>query len=166
MTSSDSVQSLLLISPNTYNYHKILFDACNHSAINLVWLDERPYSSAFFKLLSRKLNKLVRKLSVQHYLSRLKEIKLSGFLPTHILVIKGESVDPSIIDYMRIAFPGAKLILYFWDSTKNLPGYAKLASRFDIVASFDSLDCKSNGWRYHPLFCGNPAVTEKVNTSI
>ena len=160
MELSDSIHSLLLISPKTYNYHQILSDACVHSGIDYVWLDERPSSSAFFKVISRKLNKFTRKLSVRHYISRLQSIKSSGFVPSHILVIKGESIHRSVVDYMRNFFPGAKLVLYFWDSTKNLPGYLELVKLFDVVASFDSLDCKLNGWRYHPLFCGNPADAE------
>jgi len=145
----------LLISPKTYNYHQVLFKACDQAGINYVWFDERPHSSALCKIFSRKLNKLSRWLSIEHYLSRLQTLRSSGFLPSHILVIKGESIHPSVVAYMRSAFPEAKFILYFWDSTNNLPGYKKLSSLFDLVASFDSADCKLNGWSYYPLFCGN-----------
>jgi hypothetical protein len=160
MAPSDLIRSLLLVSPKTYNYHQILSEACVHSAIDFIWLDERPSSFALFKLISRKLNKLARKLSVRHYLSHLQRIKSSGFVPSHILVIKGESIDPSIAAYMRRIFPAAKLVLYFWDSTSNLPGYHELVKLFDVVASFDSLDCRLKGWHYHPLFCGNPAEVD------
>lgn len=152
------IKSLLLISPKTYNYHQVLFEACDQAGINYVWFDERPLSSSLFKFFSRKLNKLSRRLSVRHYLSRLQKLRSSGFFPSHILVIKGESIHVSVVAYMRSAFPEAKFILYFWDSTNNLPGYKKLSSLFDFVASFDSADCKLNGWSYYPLFCGNPAM--------
>ena len=105
MKSSDLVRSLLLISPQTYNYHEILCNACVHEGIDFIWLDERPSSSILFKIISRKFNKLARILSVRHYLARLQEIKSSGFSPSHILVIKGESIDSSIVDDMRNAFP-------------------------------------------------------------
>jgi hypothetical protein len=151
------IKSLLLISPKTYNYHQILLEACDLAGINCTWLDERPFSSSLFKFFSRKFNKLSRRLSVRHYLTRLQKLKSSGFTPSHILVIKGESIHPSIVAYMKSAFPEAKLVLYFWDSTGNLPGWKNLSSLFDCVASFDSADCNLNGWSYYPLFCGNPA---------
>lgn len=149
--------SLLLISPKTYNYHQILFDACDQAGIDYFWFDERPFSSSLFKFFSRKFNKIFRKLSARHYLRRLQKLIRSGFSPSHILVIKGESIHPSIIVYMKSAFPEAKLILYFWDSINNLPGYKSLSCLFDSVASFDSADCRLNGWSYYPLFCGNPS---------
>ena len=157
MLFSDSIHSLLLVSPQTYNYHQILFAACERASIDFVWLDERPFSSTFFKVISRKLNKAARKLSSGHYLARLQAIKASGFNPSHILVIKGESIDPCVVAFMRSIFPGAKFVLYFWDSASNLPGHSQLTRLFDVVASFDSYDCQLNGWQYYPLFCGNPA---------
>lgn len=161
MSSHDCVKSLLLISPKTYNYHQILCQACKASSIDFVWLDERPSSSTLFKIISRKFNKAARKLSIRHYLSRIQAITSSGFNPSHILVIKGESMHPFVVDCMRRTFPSAKFVLYYWDSSRNLPGHLEFSKLFDVVASFDSLDCQLNNWCYYPLFCGNPAESCK-----
>ncbi len=147
--------SVLLISPRTYSYHEILSRALRCERIECIWLDERPYSHTLFKIFSRISNTLARRLSKSIYLKHLISLRLARFSPTHVLVIKGEAIHPSVIKYMRFLFPQAKFILYFWDAAANLPGHRSILPYFDAVASFDYRDCEVNGWHHCPLFSGN-----------
>ncbi len=150
--------SVLLISPRTYNYHEILFNAFTDAGVACCWLDERPFSHPLFKLFSRVLNSFARYLSVQRFKSRIDSVFSSGFLPTHVVIVKGEAVHPSVIVYLRSLFPAAKYILYFWDSVSNLPGHTTIVPLFDVVATFDFRDSVSHSWIYYPLFSGNCAT--------
>ena len=146
---------ILLISPQTYNYHKVLQSACFSSGIDFVWLDERPYANPFFKIFSRKFNHLARHLSRKFYIRKIINLSASGFSPSHVLLIKGEAIHPSVISCMRAAFPSARFILYFWDSIINLPGFASISHLFDATLTFDYNDSLEQGWKYFPLFAGN-----------
>ena len=165
MNSPSHSLSLLLISPQTYNYHEIIIGACQELGVNCTWLDERPFSNSFFKLFARLSNRLARRLSAVIYLNRLKSLHSRGLSPTHVLIIKGEALHSSVIEYMRCAFPRARFILYFWDSVAKLPGHKSIIPYFDIVASFDYRDCTSYGWVYCPLFSGNAGADHLVRSS-
>lgn len=146
---------ILLISPRTYNYHSLIVESCKKLSFDVHWLDERPYTNLFYKLVSRYSNSFARYISILSYKRKISQLIESGFHASHVLVVKGESVHPSVIKYLRSCLPSAVFSLYFWDSTDNLPGFQKLISYFDTVSSFDYNDCKLYNWRYRPLFCGN-----------
>jgi len=147
--------SLLLISPLTYNYHSLILDSCHNNNISVQWLNERPSCNLFFKILSRFLNPFARLLSLPWYIHKVDSLFRVGFCPDFLLVIKGESVHPHVISYIKRKFPNCICSLYFWDSTDNLPGYSALSRSFSNVFSFDSFDCRAHAWSYRPLFAGN-----------
>ena len=150
-----STMRLLLISPQTYNYHKVLQSACRANDIDFSWLDERPFANPFFKFFSRKFNRLARYLSRKYYFRKISALRDSGFSPSHVLIIKGEAIHQSVISYMRELFPNARFILYFWDSITNLPGAAAISHLFDVTITFDYKDSVEQGWKFFPLFAGN-----------
>lgn len=157
--------SVLLISPKTYNYHSIICKSFEDSGIQCVWLDERPSSHFMYKIFSRLFNRLSRRFSASFYIRRLRSLFSSGFLPSHVLVIKGEALHSSVLDYLRVATPLSRFILYFWDSVANLPGHTSILRFFDCVASFDYRDCSQYSWTYFPLFAGNIANSISMNNS-
>lgn len=147
--------SLLLISPKTYQYHERLCQAAKNLDLNLVWLDERPSSNLVVKIMSRQFNLFSRFFFSFYFKRKLLSISLSGFTPSHVLVVKGECLHQSVIKYISILYPKAKLILYLWDSLPNLPGCLTIEKYFDSVYSFDPYDCAQYGWLYRPLFASN-----------
>lgn len=153
---------LLLISPQTYNYHKVLQSACRASDIDFSWLDERPFANPFFKFFSRKFNRLARNLSRRYYFRKISDLRDSGFSPSHVLLIKGEAIHQSVILYMRTLFPNARFILYFWDSITNLPGSTSISHLFDVTITFDYKDSVEQGWKYFPLFAGNYSLHSRA----
>lgn len=155
--------SVLFFSPKTYNYHLILSRALEEAGITFAWLDERPCSHFLFKFCSRRLNNVARLLAIRFYLARIRSLALSGFSPSHVLIIKGEALHASVIRYIQEKFPQAKIVLYFWDSVSNLPGHTTILPHVDTVASFDYRDCAANSWRYYPLFSGNSAPERFIN---
>lgn len=165
MSLAAGSSSLLIISPRTYNYHTIIQSACARNLIDFRWLDERPFSNFFYKVFSRFFNSWARIYSVNHYIRSIDALIRASFSPTHILVVKGESIHPRVLDYLKSKFSSSKFILYFWDSTLNLSGYKCLLPYFDLIASFDSIDCLREGWVYYPLFAGNVAETNLQNRS-
>jgi hypothetical protein len=151
-------KNLLLISPFAYNYHELIIQSAERLGLATVWLNERPSNSLFFKVFSRYSNYLARAVSLFYYKRRLKDLISTGFSPDYFLVIKGESVHPSIIDYITLRFPACRTTAYFWDSTANLNGCNRLVRNVSRVFSFDPLDCLRYDWSYRPLFAGNASL--------
>ena len=166
MNNSTSKLSVLLISPRTYNYHELIVKSFERAGAECIWLDERPFSHFLFKIFSRRFNRLSRCFSARFYFRRVRSLFASGFSPTHVLVVKGEAIHSSVLNYVRKLYPQTKFTLYFWDSVVNLPGHESILSCFDTVASFDYRDCSIYGWRYCPLFSGNSGDSFKAASSI
>lgn len=72
----------------------------------------------------------------------------------YIFFIKGESVSTDILRKLKVLHPTAKFILYHWDSIANNRNALRIANYFDVIFSFDKLDCDKYGWNFLPLFYG------------
>ena len=62
-------------------------------------------------------------------------------------------ITPKTIKLLRKKFTKSKIILYLYDSIKNLKGILGRVELYDRVISFDPLDCKNYGFDFRPLFC-------------
>ena len=148
-------KNLLIISPKTYNYHNIIIKSAEKLDYKVEWIDDRPFDNLIYKIISRYLNFLGRKISIKFYIKRIKEFKLRKINFETALVIKGESVHPEVIKFIKKSFPNIKLVFYYWDSFINVPNPLILSKYFDKCITFDLLDAKKKNWKYIPLFAGN-----------
>ena len=89
--------------------------------------------------------------SVQKYF----KLRVDGlpFDISYVLVIRGEFLDASIIEYMKNRFTEKCVFsLYQWDSVANNPNALEIAKYFNHISTFDKADADKYSWKYRPLF--------------
>jgi hypothetical protein len=79
----------------------------------------------------------------------------------HVLIVKGESLTPSIIDLIKQKHSRGKVFLYLWDGIKNSTGALRNAHHVDRVFTFDPQDADEFKFTLLPLF-----YVEAVNKSV
>src|SRR5450830_142457 len=139
---------ILLICPSFYDYHKQIVNELQRQGHEVTFFAERPtrliYS--FAKKLPQNLTNFIFDKFQQKILSIYKNHTFDL-----VLVIRGEIIAPWLINSMRGLQPSCRFVLYQWDSLKVVD-FEKLIPLFDQTETFDSVDAKSLGISYFPLF--------------
>ena len=148
-------RNLLIISPKTYNYHKLILKASQGLGFNSIWIEDRPYESLMFKIVSRYFNYFARLISIGFYKKCLDHFTANNIYFDTLIVVKGESVHPKVIEHIKLKFPKIRMIFYYWDSVKNVPNPFLITRYFEKCATFDIHDSENRCWDYIPLFAGN-----------
>lgn len=68
-----------------------------------------------------------------------------------VLVVKGEGITPQAIALLRQAYPGAKFILYLWDSVDNIRDCERRMPLYDRVLTFDPVDARRFNIPFLPI---------------
>jgi hypothetical protein len=146
-----SGKSILFFGPETFNYEKEIVSGLESNGASVIFRSDKPGGSFFLKVLLRLFPRLL-----WGYADRILGRWLSANGPAHcdvVLVIKGEGLSPKFLDLLKSKYPDATLILYLWDSVKNVRNVESKLSRFDCLFSFDKGDClEYPAFKYRPLF--------------
>lgn len=139
---------ILFIEPNFFNYGKtIRNELIKHGAeVDSIFFNNNNLLFKFGKY-SRLMNKF---LSNKLLLSGYKKNQNKEY--DFIFAIRGGSISPKSINKIKKRNPQAKTILYLWDSIKENPLVNEILPCFNVVISFDPLDCERYGFIYQPLF--------------
>lgn len=70
----------------------------------------------------------------------------------YLFVIKGEFIDPEIINRIKLHSNHIYKILYLYDSIDRYPEVLKNIESYDKVFSFERGDCKKYSFTFRPLF--------------
>lgn len=144
---------VLLITPNFFDYPKIICDELNDMGYEVDWFDDRPGTSGIVKAIIR-----VKKSVIQGYINKYFEnifdtIKKNKY--DIFLLISGQSLsfNEDMIQKIRQVQPNAKFVLYQWDSLKNFPYIEKMHKFFDKIYTFDKEDVANHkNLKFLPLF--------------
>lgn len=148
---------VLLVSPFTFSYHIAICEALERLGFDPIWWDDKASRSTLYKIALRLLPGLTRRLTEATFFDRLSQLPNDSI--EHILIIKGEGLNARVVQRLRASQPRAPLGLYLWDSVDNVKGVEEILHLVDVVASFDPVDAKENGWTYRPLFARNVALS-------
>jgi len=144
-------KQILFISPKFFDYETKIKRKMEQMGSCVDYFDERPSNSSFTKAMLRINSHWLAKLTNKHYNNILNEIKDKRY--DYIFIIKGESITCEILQTLKNKFKNAKMILYLWDSIKNVNTIDKKFAYFDKVFTFDLNDVmKSKSLNFRPLF--------------
>lgn len=142
--------------PNFFDYPKILKEELRNLGYKVDFFDDRPSTNAWIKAIVR-INKNLIGFTINKYFDSIMEVVSHKYYDI-VLLISGQSLSLSedMIERIRLAQPGAKFILYQWDSQKNFPYIKKMQKFFDKCYSFDKKDVDDNPMlKFLPLFYSN-----------
>ena len=143
-------KKILFISPEFFGIEKSIMRVLEESATWVQWFDERSVKSAFFRALNSVRPKLFYFQSYNYYKKKCTEIKEDVDI---IMIIKGDMISRKTLTLMRNRFKNAEIILYLFDSVRNVKGILEKVGLYDKVLSFDPGDCKEYGFKFRPLYC-------------
>lgn len=144
-------RKVVLICPKFYNYSDEIFLELENQGAEVVFIDERPSNSFFFKSLLRLgLKKLLESKIEKYYVKKIESLADDT---TDFLIINPEAINEHVIQLIRSMYKEAKFTLYMWDSIKNKKNIDKIFPFFDKCFSFDPDDVKiKSELMFMPLF--------------
>ena len=149
---------VLLVAPRFFGYERRIAERLTEQGAEVTFVDDRPSNNTLAKALIRLSPGLIQQKLEAYHQAEIRRIEQQCF--DDLLFIVPESCSAKTIGRYRAAFPGARILLYMWDSFKNksrkdVPGFLSL---FDRAYSFDDQDCKKFGMHFRPLFfCKSPS---------
>ena len=141
---------ILLIAPYFFGYELEIQRELELAGAEVDFLPDRPYNSSLMKAVTRWKRELVLGHADRFYRSALEKLGRSSY--SHILVIQGEGVSPTLLKHLRSSYPAAQLGLYMWDSFRNKRALIPNLPHFDYCLSFDPDDARQHGMQFRPLF--------------
>lgn len=138
---------ILFICSNYFGYYNHIVKALTKRGAQVDWFSDVPLGT-----LCRLRNAFLSDSGITYidYYEQVKK-KLSTFYDC-ILVIKGDVVPNTFLDYLKEKFNGAQFIMYHWDDIDLFPNVFDKFKYFDRILSYNILDCKKYNLILRPIF--------------
>ena len=151
MSDADMLHKrVLLVAPKFFGYEVEIQKELEKRGAEVIFLSDRPFSSSVLKAVAR-----VFRPAISWYSEKKLAEKIRGFGGAKfdiVFVVIGEAFTPTILKQIRRQHPGAKFVLYMWDSFDNKKYIKKNLAYFDVVSTFDRGDASSYNLKFRPLF--------------
>ena len=147
--------NILLITPNFFNYHKMMIEELEAMGHTVDWFDDRPSTNGWIKAVIRVKRSLINYYIGVYFSNIEKVIREKRY--DRVFLVSGQSLsfNESMIGKIRTLQPQALFVLYQWDSIKNFPYIEKMQKYFDKCYTFDRNDAGNNEKLiFKPLFYG------------
>ena len=146
-------KQILLIAPMFFDYYKDIIAELEKLGYDVTFVPDTHSNSNIVKAIGRVNRNLIKNRTHNYFISNvLPLIKEKNF--SIILIIGGMTFSyvVSDVEMLRYLNRDARLVIFQWDSEKNIP-YFSCTHRFaDKIFSFDKNDCEKNGYTFLPLF--------------
>ena len=142
---------ILLFAPKFFNYDLEIKNKLISYGASVDLFDDRPSSTVFVKAIIRVYRRSLSFYSSSYFKRIITHNKGKNY--DVVFFIKGEALTRKTLGRFKSAFPGAKFILYLWDSIQNYKELKLNLPLFDRTLTFDindSLEIESLIFR--PLF--------------
>lgn len=143
----------LLIAPRFFGYEQDIAEAIRRRGYDVDFVDERPTNSSWGRALLRRGRALLSRQIDRYYRAQVAAGRTSGY--GVVLVVKAEAVPRWFLERVSADSPGARLVLYTWDSIANNPNLVGVADIFDRRVSFEQgVSVGGVAFDHVPLFYG------------
>lgn len=156
-------KKILFFSPAFFGYEYKIKDKMEEMGALVDYFDERSVTSAFARALLKVIPNIFCFHTKKYYSSIVNQKKNIKY--DYIFFIRCDMPSKKILLDIKRCFPKAKMILYLYDSLKNIPNIESKLDIFDKVLSFDRVDCINNPKiKFRPLFyCDEYKMKPKEN---
>lgn len=144
-------KKILFLASNFFGYDIEIKNKLEELGATVFMYDDRPARDFFTKAIIR-VNKNFLKVKIDNYYKKIIE-KNKNYKFDYIFVLKGETLNSSILKKLRSNFKNSEFILYLWDSIDNYKNTVSNMKYFHKVFSFDLNDSKKyTNIIFRPLF--------------
>lgn len=145
------MKKMLFIAPAFFGYWRKIKDELESRELEVFYINQSLTTQGIVKrYIDRYGNDIIRsKMNFNYYAKKMKNIPDDI---DFVFVIKGDSLNESILRIMKTKYRNAFFVMYQWDSTENSPNMVEIANYFDKIYTFDRSDAKKYNWEYRPLF--------------
>jgi hypothetical protein len=162
MNGELSGQRILLIAPRFFGYDQDIASELRRRGAEIDLLPDRPFDTPMMKAVTRFGRRFVMPAADRFYLSELERLSRGNYRA--VLVINGQTLSKRVLSEIRASFPGARLILYLWDSYKNRRTVFDTLECFDDRFSFEPEAKQYGDITVRPMFFA-PALEQGANTN-
>lgn len=152
------MKTVLLISPDTFGYYKIIAEAIESKGYTVHWKNQLFFESSASRYVTRKwefITKIFRRKILQHLTENIVHADI-------VIIIKGEGLGSLLIADLRGRYPESEIVYYTWDGVANSPGLLDKLAACDRGYSFDVSDSQRIAeLRHLPLFFSKSDDTTK-----
>lgn len=152
MKGNDSVmKKMLFIAPAFFGYWRKIKEELEHREFEVYYINQSLTTQGIIKRCIDRYGgeKIRSKMSFDYYVTEMKKIPDNI---DYVFVIKGDSLNESILRMVKMKYYNAVFIMYQWDSSVNSPNMVGIAGFFDKIYTFDRRDAERYSWEYRPLF--------------
>ena len=147
-------KKILFFAPAFFNYENVIKEKMEQMGAVVYLYDERTVKSAFLRALNKIVPIWFHSHSHKYFQQIINKHNDEDF--DYIFVIKSDMVPIKTLKELKASFCNATLILYLYDSIKDIPGIEKQFDYYDRILTFDRADSIKNKRLVHrPLFFGD-----------
>lgn len=157
MSAIPSCPHVLMIAPRFFGYEAEIKKCLENKGAIVDWLPDRPYDKAWQLAVLRLLPKVMLAIVNNYYFKKLKTLPISKY--NIIFAVNTVTLTPRVIKKIKDLNPGAKYILYMWDSMENRDHVRHILGLFDSTWCFDPCTAIKYGMKFKPLFYLNDYST-------
>lgn len=145
-------KKVLFIAQKIYGYEYEIKATMESLGAEVDLYHERPYGIVY-KAIKNLIPQVINYFNNLFLNNILKNVMYKNY--DFVFMIRTEIITIEFLKKLRLVNPDSKFIMYQWDSVKLNP-YTHLIPHFDIVYSFDMVDCQRyKHIKYLPLFYRN-----------
>lgn len=154
-TLSLNNKKIILIGTAYFGYYKEIEQAIQKQGGLVTTFVDSPYDHYGINSLKKgyvrrkSMSYLCRKYT-QYITEQTKDLRAD-----YVFIVRGgDMLNDHVLSALKQTQPGARFVLYQWDSVKNF-NYLPFVSYFDSISSFDPKDCREYNFNYVQLFALN-----------
>jgi hypothetical protein len=139
---------ILFVAPKFYQYHTEIINAMENKGAHVTYFPEMNHSLIY--RISNKVSKRIEQYIKNKYIDNLL-LSIEKNMYDIVFVIRGGTLSPYSLEFMKKKLPKAKFIMYQWDSMEQSQ-YQAIIKYFDVLKTFDKNDSIKYNIEYLPLF--------------
>lgn len=142
-------KKLLFVGLRYQDYTSAIIKEMELAGYSVTYIDIQP-RTLFFKIF-KTLSLLLYNKYLELY-HRRAIVAAAGTEYNLVVFLQAHQITLDNLRYLKKTQPGARFVLYNWDSLSN-HDYRPQAPCFDRIYTFDRVDAEKYGFSYLPLFC-------------
>lgn len=157
-------KNILFIAPKFFGYENEIIKELSRRGAIVFFVQENIDFDSFRERLINQLPKHKQiEIRQRYFINKFKEVVPREISIDYVFGIRLDMLSDKALNYLRLTYPHAKFVCYFWDAAKTMRNPELVSGYFDRVLTFDRNDAENhNGWVFRPLFFVN--AYEKCKT--
>ena len=151
--------NILFVGVKFYNYDSKITEELRNMGHTVMYITDSSYKYVFP---ARFTPQKILDAEWRNYQSN-ELMKIKGVHFDVVFVTVGRYLQKETLEELKRNNPNARFILYLWDDVARVENFNSVKSYYDIIFSFDPIDCVRHAFRFLPLFYTDEFYPADVN---